>query len=119
MTVQFIENKGQPEYAVIPVADYQALLDKAERHDDIIAFDSAVASDEESIPSSVVSRLVNGDNKIKVWREYRKITQAVLAEHIDLAQAYIGQLETGKRIGSVNVLKAIADVLSVEIDDLV
>ncbi len=119
MNVQFIENKGQAEYAVIPVEDYHVLLSKAENHDDIIAFDQAISSDEETIPGAVVSRLINGDNKIKVWREYRAMTQAVLAKKTGLAQSYIGQIETNKRIGTVIVIKAIAESLAVDIDDLV
>jgi hypothetical protein len=30
MSVQYIENNGTPEYAVIPVADYALLLEKYE-----------------------------------------------------------------------------------------
>ncbi len=34
-------------------------------------------------------------------------------------QAYISQLETGKKEGSIETLKAIASALSVDLDDLV
>ncbi|MCF7970006.1 MAG: helix-turn-helix domain-containing protein [Methylococcaceae bacterium] len=119
MSVQFIENKGVPEYAVIPVDQYQSLLDKAEAYDDVVAFDKVVACAEETIPAHMVSRLVKGDNKIKVWREYRQITQAQLAERAGVAQAYIGQIETGQRDGTVKVLVVIAEALGISLDDLV
>ncbi|PPD17223.1 MAG: transcriptional regulator [Methylomonas sp.] len=119
MTAQFIEKNGQREYAVIPVAEYEALLDKAEMLDDNKAFDAALAGNDELIPEAVVQRLLAGENKIKVWREHRKFTQTQLAEQAGIAQATVGQLETGTRTGSLNVLKKIAVILRVDLDDLV
>ncbi|NOT11936.1 MAG: helix-turn-helix transcriptional regulator [Methylococcaceae bacterium] len=119
MKAQFIESNGKREYAVIPVADYEDLLDKAEMLDDIKAFDSAIAGDDELIPGAVVNRLLAGENKIKVWREHRGFTQTQLAEQADIAQATVGQLETGARTGSLGVLKKIARILRVDLDDLV
>lgn len=75
MTAQVIENNGRREYAVISVAEYEALLDKAEMLDDIKAFDAALVGNDELIPEAVVQRLLAGENKIKVWREHRKLTQ--------------------------------------------
>jgi len=56
---------------------------------------------------------------VKVWREYRGISQATLADAAELSQAYIAQIETGKREGRVDAYRAIASVLKVNIDDLV
>ncbi|MBE0437432.1 MAG: helix-turn-helix transcriptional regulator [Methylomicrobium sp.] len=117
MSVQFIEQNGQRLYAVVPVAEFDELLDKAEMLDDIKAYDEAMARDEEMIPAEVVYRLLD-ENKIKVWREYRELTQAELAQCCGLAQATIAQLEGGKRTGSVTVLKKIAEALSLDLDDL-
>ena len=58
-------------------------------------------------------------NPVKVWRKYRKMSQTVLAEQIGTSQAYIAQIEAGKREGSIKVLTAIAGVLQVDLDDLV
>ncbi|BCG65104.1 MAG: hypothetical protein methR_P2919 [Methyloprofundus sp.] len=118
MSVQYIENNGTPEYAVIPVADYALLVEKSEMLDDVVAFDRAVATDEELLPSELVTQLVSGENKVKVWRKYRGLTQVQLSAASELAQAYIGQIETGKRDGTVKVLRVIADVLAVEVGDL-
>jgi DNA-binding XRE family transcriptional regulator len=119
MKAQFIESNGQPEYAVIPVSEYKILLDKAEMLDDIKAFDAALVNDDELIPSAVVNRLLAGENKFKVWREYRGLTQTQLAEQAGIAQATVGQLETGVRKGSMGVFKKIARILKVNLDDLV
>ena len=119
MNVQFIKHSGQDEYAVLPIADYETLLDKSEQFDDVVAFDKAIRADEETLPSEMVKQLIEGENKIKVWRQYRGLTQSVLADKSGVAQAYIGQLETGKRVGTVEVMKSIAAALLLDIDDLV
>jgi DNA-binding XRE family transcriptional regulator len=119
MSIQYIMEKGQPEYAVMPVAEFEVLLEKAEMLDDIKAFDTVLSGAEELIPADVVKRLVSGESKMKVWREFRGLSQAELANLADVAQATVAQMETGARIGSVAVLRKIADALSVDIDDLV
>ena len=58
-------------------------------------------------------------NPVRVWREYRGLTQRELAEKAGLAQAYIAQIETGRRKGTVDVYKRLAEALRVDIDDLV
>lgn len=119
MSIQFIEHNGQKQFAVIPMSLYAELLEKAEMMDDIRDFDEALASDDELIPSGVVDRILDGENKIKVWRDYRGLTQMELAERCNLAQATIAQMENGKRTGSVAVLKKMAEALLVDLDDLV
>ena len=47
------------------------------------------------------------------------MSQVVLAEAAGLSQAYIAQIETGKREGRIDAYKAIASALGVDIDDLV
>jgi DNA-binding XRE family transcriptional regulator len=118
MTIQYIENKGKKEYAVIPVAMLDELLEKAEDYDDERALEEALNNPGEWIPSEVVCRLLDGDNPIKVWREHRNLTQAQLAKQAGIAQATIGQMETGVRTGSVGLLKKIAGVLGVDLDDI-
>jgi DNA-binding XRE family transcriptional regulator len=119
MNVQFIEQNGLRQYAIVPADTYALLLEKAEMLDDIKAYDEALASDDELIPSEVVNRLIDGENKIKVWREYRGMSQAVLADKACIAQATVAQMEGGKRVGSIAVIKKIAEVLNVDLDDLV
>ncbi|MEX2469264.1 MAG: helix-turn-helix transcriptional regulator [Pseudohongiellaceae bacterium] len=123
MSVQIIENNGLPEYAVVPIADYRALVEKAEMLDDVKAFDKAesslVAGQDELVPSHVVDALLAGVNAVKVWREYRGLSQTALAAAAGLSQAYIAQIETGKREGRIDAYKGIAQALGVDIDDLV
>lgn len=123
MSAQIIENNGVPEYAVVPIADYRALIEKAEMLDDVAAFDKAeatlAAGEDELVPCHVIDSLLANVNAVKVWREYRGMSQATLADAAGLSQAYIAQIETGKREGRVDAYRAIANVLNVNIDDLV
>lgn len=119
MSVQFIEHNGQRQYAVVPIDIYNDLLEKAELLEDVEAYEKARLNDDELIPSDVMHRLLRGENKIKVWREYRQMTQAELAEQSHMAQATIAQMEGGKRTGTVAALKKIAATLKLDLDDLV
>ena len=121
--VQYLEKNGEPEYAVVPIDTYRQLLELAEDAEDIRAADKAKreldVGETELIPDEVVGALLDGENPVKVWRKYRKVSQTVLAEQIGTSQAYIAQIEAGKREGSIKVLTAIAGVLQVDLDDLV
>ncbi|HUW98643.1 MAG TPA: helix-turn-helix transcriptional regulator [Acidiferrobacter sp.] len=123
MSVQIIENDGIPEYAVVPIADYRTLIEKAEMLDDVAAFDKAeaalAAGEDELVPSDIADSLLANVNAVKVWREFRGMSQVALADASGLSQAYIAQIETGKREGRIDAYKAIANVLEVDIDDLV
>jgi DNA-binding XRE family transcriptional regulator len=73
---------------------------------------------EELIPAETVDRIIDGENKLRVWREYRGMSAKELAEATGLAAPYISQLETGKREGTIETFKKIAAALRVDIDDL-
>ncbi len=122
MSVQVINLNGQPEYAVLPYADYQRLLEQAEMLEDVEAYDNARADlaggKEELIPSNVALSLIRGDNPIRVWREYRKLTQIQLAKEAGITDSFLSQIETGKRKASVVVLSAIASALKLDVDDI-
>jgi DNA-binding XRE family transcriptional regulator len=120
MSVQFIEKNGKPEWAVISYADYINLVETAEIAKDIREFRLAQAKgEEELLPAEFANRLIDGENPIRVWREYRKMTQGQLAEKAKLSVPYLSQLEHGERVGGASVLKRIAEVLRISLDDIV
>ncbi|HEB56586.1 MAG TPA: XRE family transcriptional regulator [Gammaproteobacteria bacterium] len=123
MSAQIIEKEGIPEFAVIPIDEYNALREKAEMLDDVGAYDRAIhelaVGEDETVPSDVAKRLIAGDeHSLKVWREYRGLTQDDLANAADLSQGQIAMLEASKRKGTIDVWKTLADVLGVDVDDL-
>ena len=121
--VQIIENADGPEYAVLPVADYEALVARLQELDDSRDIEDARAAleagAEEMIPANVVARLVDGAHPVKVWREHRGLTQAHVAEQVGLTSAYISQIESGEREGRLRVYVALAKCLGVDLEDLV
>ncbi len=123
MSVQIIKRDGQPEWAIVPYEEYLLLLEQAELLEDIRDFDTIISAiergEEELIPAEVVYPIQDGDNPIKVWREYRALSQLELAETSGISVPYLSQLESGKRIGSLDVLKRIAKALEVELEDVV
>ena len=86
---------------------------------DIALYDTAKDRAEESLPLAVVDRLIEGTNPIKVFREYRGLTQQKLAAEIATTPAYLSQIETGRRQGSLKLLHRLAAALEVDLDDLV
>ena len=123
MSVQIIEKNGQPEWAVVPYEEYQRLLEEAEILQDIRDYDEVklalATGDEELIPSEVTYALLDGANPIRVWREYRGLTQQQVAAQAGISKPYLSQLESGQRKGTIEVLSAIAKTLNISLDDLV
>ena len=70
------------------------------------------------IPAEYVNRMIDGENKIRVWREYRGLTVKALAEAAGVTPAYLSQIETGAREGTIETLKKLAAALRTMIDDI-
>lgn len=118
MSAQIIEKDGKPEYAIVPYGEYLQLIEAAESKDDLALFRDAMDAIEEAVPAEVVNRLLSGENAVKVWREYRGLTQKDLADACAISDAYISQIESGKP-ASLKVTSAIAHTLGVELSDLI
>ena len=121
MSVQTIEKNGKPEYVVLPWEEYQAMLAALEDRADTAAlagFAEQLARGEETIPATVVDRLLAGEQPVRVWREHRGLTQAQLAEAAGVTQSMVAMIERGDRRGTVDTLNVIARALKVELEDL-
>ena len=77
------------------------------------------AGRDDGLPAALYRRLRAGEHPIRVWRAHRKISLNALAERASVARAYLSEIETGKKPGSVAALQRIARALRVGIDDLV
>ena len=121
-TIQIIERNGKPEWAVLPYEEYLKLIEQAELLEDIRDFDEINAAinrgEEELIPAEVVDAILDGKSPIKVWREYRGLTQQRLADMVGISKPYLSQLETGKRTGTTEVLSTIAEALNVSLEQV-
>jgi len=121
--IQLIERDGKPEWAVLPYEEYLKLLEQSEMLEDIRDYDAAKAAiergEDELIPAEVVFAILDGENPIKVWREYRGLTQQQLADKVKISKPYLSQIETGKRTGKTEILSAIAKALDVSLDEVI
>ena len=51
---------------------------------------------------------------LKAHRKFHRISQAQLAELCDSSTGYIGEIESGKRFPSVNMIERLAKALNIE-----
>jgi DNA-binding XRE family transcriptional regulator len=123
MNVQLIERDGKPEWAVLPYAEYEHLMalleDMQDAGDAKRIMSSLDRGEDEALPQAVAQRLLNDEAPLRVWREYRGLTQTQLAEMAGVTQAMVTMIETGRRKGQTSTLKRLADALGVDVDDLV
>lgn len=120
MSVQFIEIAGQ-KMAILPEAEFRHLSELAE---DVADVQAAIRAEErhnageEYVPHEIVKRLVEGEPALKVWREFRGLTQVELARMVGLSKMTISAIETGKRDTGSRNWRRLAEALSVDLDDL-
>ena len=108
------DSEGNPAFAVIPWRQYSRLMQSDEA-----LFETALAENEEAFPREVVDQLLAGQNPVKVYRNYRGLTQQQLAESVGINPVYLSQIECGERTGAAKTLAAIGHALHVDLDDLV
>ncbi len=123
MTRQIIIAPSGERMVVLPEREFDQLLDAVEDAEDRAAarrFEQRLAAgEEELIPAEYVYRMLDGENRVTVWREYRGLSGKELAEAAGITPGYLSHIESGKRDGTVGTMKKIAEALGVTIDDLV
>lgn len=107
------------ETVTITRGEYERLVRASEELADLIAYDTAMARDEESIPAEFVKRMIEGESPVRVFRELRGLTQAQLGERSGVNRVQIADIEAGRKTGSVDTVRKLAVALSVTIDDLI
>ncbi|TCM80555.1 helix-turn-helix transcriptional regulator [Rhizobium sp. BK068] len=122
MHTQFITTAAGDRLAVIPEAEYQRLIEALEDRADAEAvreFNARLAAgDEELMPAEFANRIIDGESKIKVWREFRAMSARQLAEKAGISASFLSQIESGERDGSFETIKKIAAALTISVDDL-
>jgi DNA-binding XRE family transcriptional regulator len=120
MTAQIVEISGQ-KMAVLPMADYERLIEIAEEQADIsaaIAAEKRRQDGEELIPSELVYAIMDGENPLRAWRKYRGLTIDTLAATAGIRQSMLSMLENGKAQGKPAHWRALAEALNVTIEDI-
>ena len=123
MSTQIITTPGGERLVLMPESKFLAMQEALEDREDVSTvkeFEQDLAAGKaELIPAEFVDRLVDGENPIRVWRDYRGIKAVELAKTVGISQSHISSIETGQREPSVTLLKKLAEALNVDMDDLV
>lgn len=104
MSVQIIARDGEPEYAVLPWADYQALLQAAGRQDAAEVVAPAPAPAASRAPLS----------QLQALREAKGLSPETLARSVGISPHYLAMIESGERQPDAAILRSLAWELGVE-----
>ena len=111
------------EMISIPIEEYRSLQAAAEQLADLHAYDRALAQlandDEELLPAEFVKRMLSSESPLRVWREFRGLTQTALADASSVNRVQIADIEAGRKSGSIETVKKLADALGVTLDELI
>ena len=107
---------------MLPMKQLKKLIDDAEMLADVRAYDAAKArlnrGDEELAPLEIDERRLAGESTVKIWREYRGLTQEDLAKASKVSRSMIAAIEAKHKQGGIGTLKKLAGALKVDLDDL-
>ena len=110
------------EMISIPRDEYRRLLEAAETLADIRVYDRAVAAletgQDELVPAAFAERLVAGESPVRVFRDWRGLSQAELARRSGVNRIQLIDIEAGRASGSVETLRKLAEALGATLDDL-
>jgi len=111
------------EVAILPRKDYEALVAKAAEADEdagtarlIARARKEIAAGASLLPKDVVDRLADGENPVRVLREWKDMTQTELSFRTHISQSHISDIESGRRTGTPATLRSIATALKVPLD---
>ena len=111
------------EMITIPLDEYKRMqaavgdLADLQAHDRVLA--DLAAGREERVPAAYVRRLIAGESPLRVWRDVRGLTQSALAHASGVNRVQIAEIEAGRKNGSLETARRLAEALGVGLDDLV
>lgn len=119
--LQIIRTPSGEEMVVLPRSEYEALLKAAEAADedadDVAIYDARkadlVSGRNGTLPAAVSQLMLKGHSRLKAIRLWRGMTQLELARRAGVGQGYLSDIEIGRRIGSAEVLRSLAERLDV------
>lgn len=105
MGIQVISRDGQPEYAVVPWEQYQALLKAAGQLEPVVAENTqATPQESASLPNfSELARL----------REDKGLAPEQLARSVGISPVYLALIESGERLPDAAIRRSLAWELGV------
>lgn len=114
MKRQIINQDGKPAFVVLPIDEWRQIEAALEDRGDAAAVRAFLRNPAETFPDSVMAAILDGTHPIKVFREYRRMTQAQLAAKAGTTAVYISQLERGDRRAGRKLQMKLSAALNVE-----
>ena len=118
------EKTAKGEMAIMPRADYEALMVRLnEKEEDagtariVDASNRALSEGRDVLlPLEISRRLMQGENAVKVLREFRDMSQIELGLAVGIKQPYLSGIESGQRKGPLELHTKLARALGVPLD---
>ena len=119
---QIICTPGGEELVVLPRAEYEALLERAdhaaEDADDVAIYDARKTELESGgvvLPPEVSAAMLRGESRLKAIRKWRAVTQSGLSAATCIGQGYLSDLENRRRAGTPETIAKLAQALNVPV----
>jgi ribosome-binding protein aMBF1 (putative translation factor) len=82
------------------------------------AMEHLASHEDELVPAEFMERLVNGENPVRVWREYRGLSVEELAERAGIPANRLTEIENGQRGANPYTTTSLAEALRLHPEDL-
>lgn len=116
MAVETTRGPNGEDMVLLSMDEYEDLAD-ARGHE--AAMQAIASGAMETLSEEAAAAYLAAKTPLAFWRRHRDVTQTALAESVGVSQAYIAQIENGVWEGSPVMLRDIARVLRVRMEDLV
>ncbi|CAM3826959.1 putative transcriptional regulator [Pseudomonas reidholzensis] len=104
MGIQVISRDGQPEYAVVPWEQYQALLKAAGQPPASVTAEVEPGASDSAAASVSLPAL----SELAQLREAKGLAPEVLARNVGISPAYLAMIESGEREPGAPILRSLA-----------
>lgn len=106
MDLQIIKRNGEPEYAVLSWASYQALLKAAGINEPAATLTSTASPIEQALQEPVHQLL--GLDQLRGLRESKGLGLEALARTVGISPSYLDMIETGERLPDLAIRRSLA-----------
>lgn len=106
MDLQIIKRDGEPEYAVLPWAQYQALVKAA-------GLRTATPTAPEQPRAAVSPEALPGLDQLRTLREAKGLAIESLARTVGISPSYLAMIESGERQPDAAISRSLAWELGV------